>query len=53
MSSIRVVDGEELLKHFEHEIKIAKYLDGEEVVNIAIECIDCYEVLGDDEEDYA
>lgn len=51
MSSVQITNGDELLTHFGHKIEIAKYGRGEEIQNISIECVDCYEVLGDTDTD--
>lgn len=40
---------EEIAAHWGHQIVIANYLNGEEVVNATIECLDCGTVLIDSE----
>ena len=36
--------------HFGHSIEIAKYSDGDwNAVNYAIECVDCFEVIYDED----
>jgi hypothetical protein len=38
----------DLLKHYGHEVVVARYTDNEnEVHNVGIECEDCHEVLLD------
>lgn len=38
----------DLYKHYGHEVVVARYEDTtNEPINVAIECIDCYEVLID------
>jgi hypothetical protein len=51
MSSIQITNGEELLTHYGHKIEIVTYGRGEEIQNISIECVECYEVLGDQDTD--
>ena len=38
-----------IAKHYGHQIVIAQYADNEQVMNYAIECVDCFEVLKDEE----
>jgi hypothetical protein len=39
---------EDLLAHAGHKVEVATYVDKDgTVVNVAIECMDCYEVLVD------
>jgi hypothetical protein len=45
-------DFNDLIRHEEHEITIATYLDIDlNTINVAIECMDCHEVLLDFDKD--
>lgn len=40
----------EIKRHYGHEIVVAQYTDQQgDPVNFAIECLDCYEVLADED----
>lgn len=39
---------DDLAKHAGHEIEIGEYFDhSKQVINVAVECMECYEVLLD------
>lgn len=44
---------DDLIRHSGHEVEVAEYFDhSKQTVNVAIECVECYEVLLDfDKED--
>ena len=43
--TLTLADAEE---HYGHDITVARYADAEgETVNVAIECVTCYQVLAD------
>ena len=39
----------ELAKHYAHEIVVAMYGNHDNPIGYAVECMDCYEVVIDDE----
>ena len=36
---------DKIVKHLDHNIEVASY--GDPIVNVAVECMDCYEVIVD------
>lgn len=41
------MDKDKVLEHLGHEIEIATYGNNEQVMNVAIECLECNEVIWD------